>query len=152
MMLPSPGEPAAIANISGGPDSSVSGMVSFFPHPSGVLVSAQIHGLPHDEEEPCSGRVFGFHIHDGTSCTAPDFQDAGGHLDPEDCPHPQHAGDLPPLFGCKGEACLSVLTDRFSIPEVIGRTVVIHSDPDDFTTQPSGNAGTRIACGVIRAL
>lgn len=151
MTFSTPGDPAAIAHISAGQDSSISGMVSFFPHNSGVLVTAQIHGLPY-EKEPCSSRVFGFHIHDGATCTAPDFQDAGGHFNPEDCPHPHHAGDLPPLFGCKGEAYLSILTDRFSIPDVIGHTVVIHDAPDDFETQPSGNAGARIACGVIRAL
>ena len=53
--------------------------------------------------------------------------------------------------GCGGDAYLSVLTDRFTVPEVIGRTVVIHSDPDDFSSQPSGHAGARIGCGVIRA-
>ncbi len=142
--------PAAIAHISGGPGASLSGIVSFFPQERGTLVTAQIHGLPH-EDGPCSARVFGFHIHEGGSCTPPDFEDAGGHYDPEGCPHPQHAGDLPPLFGCGSDAYLSVLTDRFTVPEVIGRTVVIHSDPDDFSSQPSGHAGARIGCGVIRA-
>ena len=151
MLLSAPGDPAAIAHISGGLDSAVSGIVAFFPQEAGTLVTAQIQGLPYDEA-PCASRVFGFHIHDGASCTAPDFQDAGGHLNPEDCPHPHHAGDLPPLFGCRGSAYLSVLTDRLSIPDIIGRTVVIHSEPDDFTTQPSGHSGSRIACGVIRAL
>ena len=151
-MMPSvSGSPAAIAHLSGGPESSVSGMVAFFPQEVGILVTAQVRGLP-SPEDSCASPVFGFHIHDGASCTAPDFQDAGGHLNPEDCPHPHHAGDLPPLFGCRGSAYLSVLTDRLSIPDIIGRTVVIHSEPDDFTTQPSGHSGSRIACGVIRAL
>ena len=145
------GDPTAIAHLSGGPGSTVSGIVAFFPQESGTLVTAQVQGLPYDEA-PCASRVFGFHIHDGASCTPPDFEDSGGHFDPEDCPHPHHAGDLPPLFGYRGTAYLSVLTDRFSIPDVVGRTVVIHSEPDDFTTQPSGHAGGRIACGVIRAL
>ena len=151
MLLSAPGDPAAIAHISGGPDSAVSGIVAFFPQEAGTLVTAQIQGLPYDDA-PCASRVFGFHIHDGASCTPPDFEDAGGHFNPEDCPHPHHAGDLPPLFGCRGTAYLSVLTDRFSVPDVVGHTVVIHSDPDDFATQPSGHAGSRIACGVIRAL
>ena len=151
MLLSAPGDPAAIAHISGGPDSAVSGIVAFFPQEAGTLVTAQIQGLPYDDA-PCASRVFGFHIHDGASCTPPDFEDAGGHFNPEDCPHPHHAGDLPPLFGCRGTAYLSVLTDRFSVPDVVGHTVVIHSDPDDFATQPSGHAGIRIACGVIRAL
>ena len=118
MTLSPPGEPAALAHVSGGPDSPVSGLVAFFPHELGTLVTAQIHGLPY-EDAPCSARIFGFHIHDGSSCTPPDFQDAGGHLNPADCPHPYHAGDLPPLFGCRGEARMSVLTDRFSIPETM---------------------------------
>lgn len=61
-----------------------------------------------------------------------------------------HAGDLPPLLSCQGNAYLSVKTDRFSVNEIIGRTVVIHSNPDDFHTQPAGNAGKKIACGVIQ--
>lgn len=64
--------------------------------------------------------------------------------------HPEHAGDLPPLIRCRGNAYLSFRTDRFSVNEIIGRTVVIHSDPDDFHTQPAGNAGKKIACGVIQ--
>ena len=71
-------------------------------------------------------------------------------MDPEGCEHPHHAGDLPPLFGCGGDAYLSVLTDRFAVPDILGRTVVIHQDPDDFATHPSGHAGARIGCGVIR--
>ena len=57
---------------------------------------------------------------------------------------------LPPLLRCKGNAYLSVKTDRFTVDEIIGRTLVIHSDPDDFHTQPAGNAGKKIACGVIQ--
>ena len=142
--------PAAIAHISGAPGSSISGIVSFSPQERGTLVTAQIHGLPKGDDV-CSSPVFGFHIHEGGSCTPPDFSDAGGHLNPEGCDHPYHAGDLPPLFGCQGEAYLSVLTDRFSVSDVLGRTVVLHHDPDDFMSQPSGHAGTRIGCGVIRA-
>lgn len=78
------------------------------------------------------------------------FADAMPHYDPNGCEHPHHAGDLPPLFENNGFALSLVLTDRFSVDEVIGRTVIVHADPDDFTTQPSGNSGEKIACGVIR--
>ena len=72
------------------------------------------------------------------------------HYNPHGCDHPYHAGDLPPLFETSGLALSAFLTDRFTVDEVIGRTVIIHDQPDDFTTQPSGNSGTKIACGVIR--
>ena len=61
-----------------------------------------------------------------------------------------HAGDMPPLFGTDRFAFSAFLTDRFSAEEGIGKTVIIHDSPDDFTTQPSGNSGVKIACGVIR--
>lgn len=92
-------------------------------------------------------------IHSGEQCTgdaADPFAAALGHYDPDGCPHPEHAGDLPPLFSTRGYAFQVFLTDRFSLHEIVGRTVIIHSSPDDFTSQPSGNAGTKIACGRIR--
>ena len=144
--------PAALAHISGGAESSVGGTVAFYPRETGTLVVANIYGLPFEAERSCASRIFGFHSHEGGACTPPAFEDAGGHFNTEGCEHPQHAGDLPPLFGCRGEAYLAVLTDRFSVSDVVGRTVVIHDAPDDFTTQPSGHSGMRIGCGVIRAL
>ena len=66
--------------------------------------------------------------------------ETGGHFNPLDCPHPYHAGDMPPLFSVNGNAFLCFMTDRFKIKEVLGKAVIIHSKPDDFTTQPSGNA------------
>ena len=74
------------------------------------------------------------------------------HYNPKNQPHPSHAGDLPPLLSCKGSAYMQVKTDRFRICDIIGRTVIIHSDIDDFRTQPSGDAGEKTACGVIRAV
>ena len=67
------------------------------------------------------------------------------HDNPQHCPHPYHAGDLPPLFGAHGFAFSACLTDRFTVEQIIGKSIVIHSAPDDFTTQPSGNAGSKIA-------
>ena len=72
------------------------------------------------------------------------------HYNPKDCPHPYHAGDMPPLFGNNGEAFMAFMTDRFTVEEIIGKTVIIHSNPDDFTTQPGGNSGEKIACGKIK--
>ena len=145
--------PAASAKIAGGPaHPDIAGRVNFFPAGNGVLVIAEVHGLP-SKDEACPVEVFGFHIHTGSDCTgtAEDpFSNAGAHFNPKNCPHPAHAGDLPPLFGNDGYAFMMVYTDRFSVPDVIGRTVIIHSNPDDFTTQPSGNSGQKIACGQIR--
>lgn len=139
------GRPGAIAHIAGGKDAScLYGTVKFYPTGSNVLVVADICGLPHSATD-----IFALHIHDGTDCEGEDFSQTGSHYNPTRQSHPKHAGDLPPLFSCNGRAFLAVLTGRFGLSEVIGKTVVIHSRPDDFTTQPAGNAGDKIACGVI---
>lgn len=131
----------------------IHGTVKFRQTPRGVLVSAEISGLPTRRGKSCGGNIFGFHIHEGKKCegsgTDP-FADAMSHYNPEGCKHPFHSGDMPPLFGNNGYAQMSFLTDRFNVREIIGRVVIIHDQPDDFTSQPSGNSGTKIACGVIR--
>lgn len=147
------GRPQAAAAIAGSesfPD--ISGVVRFYQTNRGVIVRAEISGLP-SGSLPCGERVFGFHIHAGTSCGGHmdgPFADAMSHYDQNGCEHPSHAGDLPPLFGNGGFALSLFLTNRFSVEEITGKTVIIHEHPDDFTTQPSGNSGTKIACGVIR--
>lgn len=137
--------PVAIARIRGGRSTSgVSGMVKFYQKRNGILVTASVNGLP---RSPTG--VFAFHIHEGTMCAGEGFSATGSHYNPNRQLHPSHAGDLPPLFSCGGKAYLAVLTNRFTIEDILGRTVVIHRDPDDFHTQPAGNAGDKIACGVI---
>lgn len=141
-------KPAAIACVYGGAEHSrIRGKVRFYPSRCGVLVSAEIRGLPESETG-----FFAFHIHEGGSCSGAGFPNTGNHYNPMGTNHPGHAGDLPPLLSCNGKAHMSVLTNRFRVREVIGCTVVIHSNADDFTTQPSGNAGTKIACGVIHSV
>ncbi len=122
------------------------GHITFRKRRSGVLVTVDISGLPSDSKSD----FFALHIHEGESCGGRDFSNAGRHFDMTRSPHPEHSGDLPPLLSCRGRAYMSVLTDRFDIEDVVGRTVIIHSDPDDFRTQPSGDSGSRIGCGVIR--
>ena len=147
--------PSAVAKIKGSanyPD--ISGEVSFHQTSAGVLVSAQVSGLP-APDHACANRVFAFHIHSGSSCTGDQndpFADTLMHDNPNNCEHPDHAGDLPPLFGNHGFAFAVFLTDRFSVREVLGKTVIVHLKPDDFTTQPSGSAGEKIACGEIRKI
>lgn len=147
------GQPAAYANVRGSEEyAGVHGTVLFFPVRGGTLVSAEVYGLPAGDGV-CGNPVFGFHIHENGECSGNEtdpFADTGGHYNPQNCPHPFHAGDLPPLFGNNGYAFCAVVTDRFHVQEVIGRSVVIHSHPDDFRTQPSGDSGSKIACGVIR--
>jgi len=150
------GRPQAQAQIAGGESfPGISGWVRFYQTDAGVIVCAEIAGLPL-ASQPCGERVFGFHIHQGTDCSgsgangAEPFPQAMGHFNPQDCPHPSHAGDLPPLLGAGGLAVSACLTDRFLVEDVIERVVIIHDSPDDFTSQPSGNAGAKIACGVIR--
>ena len=112
-----------------------------------MIVTAKISGLPQN-----GTGFYGFHIHEGNNCDGAGFSDTGGHYDPKGLPHPSHAGDLPPLLSNNGNAYMTVKTERFRLKDIIGRTVVIHAGPDDFHTQPSGNSGEKIACGVIRAV
>lgn len=131
--------------------SGIRGDVAFKQLKKGVLVTAEISGLPNNADK-CDNGVFGFHIHEGTDCNGNEkdpFANSKMHYNPNGYPHPFHAGDLPPLFGNNGFAYMSVFTDRFKLEEVIGRVVIIHSKPDDFTTQPNGNSGMKIACGKI---
>lgn len=147
MLIPN-GRPGAIACMKGGVSApNMRGTVKFYSTGCGTLVVAEVQGLPEND----SG-FFAFHIHAGGDCGGEAFADTMGHYNPGDQEHPRHAGDLPPLLSRRGNAFLAVETDRFVLREVIGRTVVIHHDPDDFHTQPAGNAGTKIACGVIHRI
>lgn len=130
---------------------NINGVVTFKQTKNGIIVTAKINNLPHTNIN-CNNRIFGFHIHTGTSCTGnseDEFSNALGHYNPTNCKHPHHAGDMPPLFENNGYAYLSFLTNRFKVKDIIGKAVIIHSKPDDFTTDPSGNSGERIACGII---
>jgi superoxide dismutase, Cu-Zn family len=118
-----------------------------------VVLFAQ--NLPPDRE-------LGFHIHEAGDCSSGDGMSAKGHFNPHGKPHgnPQsgerHAGDLPSLKVAKnGRARLDVTVDAVSIGSgagnIVGRGLIIHAQPDDYKTQPTGNAGARLACGVIKA-
>lgn len=144
--------PNAIARIYGSPNyPDLDGTIKFYSTTVGTIVISMVSGLP-ENDDVCRQPVFAFHIHEGGACSGNDsdfFADALTHYNPNSCPHPYHAGDMPPLFSANGLAFFAFLTDRFSIDEIIGKTVIIHDSPDDFTTQPSGNSGSKIACGVI---
>jgi len=137
----------AYAEIKGGNETpSIRGNVRFHQRVDGVLVVVTLSGLPTDSKTG----FFGLHIHEGGFCDGDDFSQTGAHLNNAKMPHPLREGDLPPLMSYSGKAYMAVITDRFMINDIVGKTLVIHSDRDDFTTQPSGNAGTKIACGEIR--
>ena len=134
--------PYATAHISGNsmyPE--IEGKVSFYEVYGGTLVVAAVKNLP-------NGNGFhAFHIHDGSSC-GPGRE--GGHYNPTNQPHPQHAGDMPPLLANQGTAFSAFYTDRFYPEDIVEKVVVIHAMPDDFKSQPSGNPGSMIACGEIK--
>ena len=146
-------QPQAVARVHGSREyPEVCGFVYFYQMADGVLVAARVTGLPKPTQGHPSG-IFGFHIHSGSQCagTSEDpFADTLGHYNPEKTLHPNHAGDLPPLFGNRGFAFQVFFTDRFCVQEVLHKTVVVHSGPDDLTSQPAGNAGKKIACGEIK--
>lgn len=141
-------KPAAFAQMMG---NGISGTVCFYKYKDGTLMIYEIEGLPKTSRK--EGGIFGFHIHEGKTClnnTATPFEKTLGHLNPENTQHPYHLGDLPPLFATKGKAWSMVYLDKFIPADIMGRTVVIHQHPDDFHSQPSGQSGTRIACGDIK--
>ncbi len=155
------GTPAATAWVRGGSLApNLSGMVHFYRTPyAGVLVEAEFFNLP-NRSVPGATAFYAFHIHqDGVCDREPpsaaqnqaggDFMSAGGHYNPSSQPHPSHAGDMLPLLGNEGYGWMAFYDKRFTIEEIMGRSVILHLQADDFTSQPAGNSGTRIGCGVI---
>lgn len=136
----------AVANICGSAEyPDIHATVRFTQKTNGVLVALQAEGLP-------PNKVLGFHIHNGVSCRGnivDVFAEADGHYNPTGVEHPYHAGDLPPIFSNNGTAYMTVLTNRFTVREIAGKAIIIHDGRDDFTTQPSGDSGNKIACGII---
>ncbi len=132
------GRPNAVAVVRG--DKGLLGKVRFFETRDGVAVEASFVGLPEN-------KFLGFHIHEKGECSG-DFSSAGSHFGTGE--HPFHAGDMPPLLTTNSGNAISIfLTSRFSIGDILGKAVIVHNMADDFTSQPAGNSGERIGCGVI---
>ena len=147
-----PGKAIAVLHPAG--DSRVGGTVTFVEEADGVKVHAEITGLTPGKH--------GFHVHEFGDCSAPDLASAGGHFNPTNSPHAgpdaseRHEGDMGNIEAdASGKATLDYLDHHVSIlsakdkESVLGRSVIVHAKADDLKTQPSGDAGGRIACGVI---
>ena len=132
----------------------VSGSLTVSGATKGVHIKGQVHGLKPNAE-------LGFHIHEKGDCSAPDGSSAGGHFNPSQQQHgdpkgaSHHAGDMLNLHSdAKGVAKVDVTAAGATLgdgqpTDVSGRALVVHENADDYKTQPSGNSGKRVACGVI---
>jgi Cu-Zn family superoxide dismutase len=143
--------PTAIARLNPTQNNKVTGTVVFTKVAGGIRVVADIQGLAPGEH--------GFHIHEKGDCSAPDGASAGGHFNPTGMPHgahnaaKRHIGDLGNLVAdASGKAHIDRIDALLAFEgetSIIGRGVIVHDKKDDLVSQPAGNAGPRIACGVI---
>ncbi len=147
----------AMAELAPTQGNEAKGSISFKVVDGRVHVTGQVTGLK-------PGSEHGFHIHEKGDCSAPDGESAGGHFNPATQDHgsvasdPHHGGDMPNITADdKGVATVDApVSTNVNIGkgddfDIIGRGLIVHADPDDYTTQPTGNAGARLACAVIRA-
>jgi superoxide dismutase, Cu-Zn family len=147
------GGPKAAASLEPTKGNNTRGTVTFTQRGDRVRVSAQVSGLKPNAEH-------GFHIHEKGDCSSGDGMSTGGHFNPTGKPHgpqsaPHHAGDMPNLRAdANGNASASFELAEVGIgsgpADILGKGLIVHRDPDDYKTQPTGNAGPRLACAVIR--
>lgn len=147
----------AVAVLASASGSLVSGKLVLLPMGDGVHVTGQVGGLK-------PGDIRGFHIHEKGDCSAADASSAGGHFNPAGQAHgragrgPHHAGDTDNLVAdAKGVARVNahvrgVTLGGGAANDIAGRAFIVHAAADDYATQPTGNAGARVACGVIRVV
>jgi Cu-Zn family superoxide dismutase len=134
---------------------TAAGTLSLTPDKNGVRIAGSLEGLK-------PGAEHGFHVHETGNCSAPDASSAGGHFNPAGAPHgkpgagPHHLGDIPSIKADANGAAqvdvrISGVTLGTSQPnDIVGKALVVHEKPDDYKSQPAGNSGNRIACGVIK--
>lgn len=152
---PAPASPPAQATLSGASGSKVAGDLQFTATTDGVAVSGQLTGL-------APNTLHGFHVHQTGDCSAPDAKSAGDHFNPANMQHggptgnARHLGDMPNVQAdAMGMATVSTTlagaTLRDGGPnDLMGKAVIVHVRRDDYVSQPAGDSGDRIACGVIR--
>jgi Cu-Zn family superoxide dismutase len=134
----------------------VAGALSLAAERSGVRIGGSIQGLQPNSEQ-------GFHIHEKGDCSAPDASSAGAHFNPTAQPHgnpkgtgPKHLGDMVNLRAdAQGVAKVNVFIAGASLhtnqpTDLLGKAIVVHAKPDDYKSQPAGDSGDRVACGVIK--
>lgn len=148
------GGAAAAADLGPTQGNMTTGKVRFDTVSDGVKVSARLSGLKPLQEH-------GFHVHERGDCSSPDAMSAGGHFNPLGQPHGHHAGgarhvgDMPNLKAdANGNAEVEFTLKGVELStggpaDILGKAVIVHANPDDYTSQPAGNAGPRLACGVI---
>ncbi len=148
-----PGAQRAVAQLQPTTGNSTSGTATFVQSGATVRVSGEVRGLKPNTEH-------GFHVHEKGDCSSGDGMSAGGHFNPTGAPHGSHAmgmhhtGDLPSLKAdANGVARFSFESSTIAvgsgITDIVGKGLIVHRDPDDYKTQPTGNAGPRLACAVI---
>lgn len=145
--------PSATATLIGLNGSGVSGTIRFTTQGDEVHVDADVYGL--------KPGLHGMHIHEFGDCSAADGASAGGHFNPANHPHgapgpASHPGDLGNIEAdANGTARLSLDVPKITVDTeplgIVGRSVIVHELADDLQSQPAGNSGARLACGVIRA-
>jgi superoxide dismutase, Cu-Zn family len=146
----------ATATLEATKGNETSGAVTFVQRGDKVFVSADVRGLKPNQEH-------GFHVHEKGDCSSGDGMSTGGHFNPDGVTHGHtqpsdtgHAGDMPNLKADAGGIAkvafemskMTVADGKFSI---VGKGLIVHRDPDDYKSQPTGNAGPRLACSVIKA-
>jgi Cu-Zn family superoxide dismutase len=146
--------PAAAAKLEPTRGNITSGSAMFQQSGERMLLTVRVEGLKPNAEH-------GFHIHEKGDCSSGDGMSTGGHFNPAGKPHgkhddaERHAGDLPSLKAdangrAEGKFTLSGLGIGSGAADIVGRGLIVHAQPDDYKTQPTGNAGARLACGVIQ--
>jgi superoxide dismutase, Cu-Zn family len=144
--------PRATAQLEPTKGNATTGTVTFAQRGDRVVMTARVSGLAPGSH--------GFHIHEKGDCSSGDGISAGGHFNPTNKPHgnpasaDHHGGDMPMLTAdASGNAALEATLDTMSVgggvTDVVGKSVIVHKDPDDYKTQPTGNSGARVACGII---
>lgn len=148
-------KPIAVSQLNPTQGNKTNGSVSFVQNGDRIIIDARIDGL--------TPGAHGFHVHERGDCSAPDGMSAGGHFNPSGRPHggpehaDRHAGDFGNLNAdANGNAVLRLTVPASQISlareasnSVVGKALIVHTDPDDYKTQPTGNAGKRVACGII---